>query len=296
MSLCVFRWNPENSTYSKKDHQSLVDHIKDMAYPTAYRLKIIDWKKANKNDLCILLLNGTDKDRIAMIGKFQGTRYDEKDGVYAHIYVLDAFGEEDSDLLLAEEYEKLFPQLDWHKGESGILLDDTLGKQITDQIEKELQEKGRWEKDTLTDFVMDRCFYGQFDLSDKETTGAELLELKKNALSNYSEREMFKFLTTIAESKVYLPIKYVKEDIKEPFHYATVNDGESVLVTIFTDMDQIPEEAIEDFTPTRLNFKNVYNTMKMLKGIDGLILDPYTEKLDLSFKVCKYLEDMEIIK
>ena len=131
MNLYILRWNPNISSYKSEDFLELITHIKNNEQPSDFNWSIREHEKLCKGDMFILQQVGTDHDGIAMIGKFKDECYEEeswrKDGstlFYADMWIMDAFDCDKENPLPASRYEKLFPEIEWHGGHSGIVVDE----------------------------------------------------------------------------------------------------------------------------------------------------------------------------
>lgn len=160
MNLFVLRWNPKVSSLKKEDLATLISHLNDGEVPLNFEWSITDWKKLKKGDLFIMQQVGTKNDGIAMIGKFQGKCTEgeswREDGTkvhYARLWIMTAFDCNKKNVLPAERYEKLFPEITWHEGHSGVLIEERTARFLMWQIESDLITAHAWTADSLEDFI-----------------------------------------------------------------------------------------------------------------------------------------------
>ena len=158
--LYILRWNPNKSSYKKEFHKDVVAHAKVYQFPKNFNWSIREWKKVAPGDLFIMHQVGTDNDGIVMIGKIKEKCYEENswrnDGSvihYADLLLFDAFDADEKNVLPAEKYEKIFPEISWHHGHSGELLEFNLANRLLSQINKDLMECGLWDSGSFGDLV-----------------------------------------------------------------------------------------------------------------------------------------------
>ncbi len=159
-NLFILRWNPNKSSYKKDVHKDVVAHAKVYQFPKDFNWSIRDWKKVSAGDLFIMQQVGTDNDGIVMIGKIKGKCYEEQswrnDGSvihYADLLLFSAFDADEKNVISAEKYEKLFPEICWHHGYSGELLELNLANRLLSQINMDLMECGLWNRWSFGDLV-----------------------------------------------------------------------------------------------------------------------------------------------
>lgn len=131
MKLYILRWNPNISSWTYDRHECLLKNILENDYD-GMNWSIYDFENLEKGDYWILQQVGTDNDGIAGFGTFTGDPYTSaswkrKDGTnlfYADLYFDCIIDRRRTDFFSAVELEKLFPEIKWHKGHSGVLVDD----------------------------------------------------------------------------------------------------------------------------------------------------------------------------
>ena len=151
MNTYILRWNPSISSYTIERHLEIISHIDKGEYPSFFNWSIFEWEKLKAGDIFILLQVGTDCDGIAMIGKFSGKPYEadswRNDGTkihYANMNILDAFNLMDEIGLLSYNFEEDFPEIDWHSGHSGTLVEPKVAKKLIETLVAIMMRRGRW--------------------------------------------------------------------------------------------------------------------------------------------------------
>ena len=179
MNTFILRWNPAVSSYKMKHHKAICKNIESGNYFSDW--SIHDWEKLEIGDAFILCQVGTKKDGIAAIGKFISKAYEKRkrrgDKTKAHYADEHLFYNIDRDketLLSAENLEKEFPDIDWHGGHSGILLDTKTANALIAQIDTELKTLHGFEKTSFSDFLKNDNRFLPIDPEEKKE---ELLAL-----------------------------------------------------------------------------------------------------------------------
>ena len=131
MKLYILRWNPDISSWTYDRHEYLLQNILDNDFD-GMNWSIYDFENLEEGDYWILQQVGTDKDGIAGFGTFVSEPYTsaswrKKDGTnlfYADLYFDCIIDRRKTDFLSATELEKIVPEIEWHKGHSGVLIED----------------------------------------------------------------------------------------------------------------------------------------------------------------------------
>ena len=131
MKLYILRWNPNISSWTYDRHEYLLKNILDNDFD-GMNWSIYDFENLEEGDYWILQQVGTDNDGIAGFGTFTGDPYTSaswkrKDGTnlfYADLYFDCIIDRRNTDFLSAAELKKDFPEIEWHKGHSGVLIED----------------------------------------------------------------------------------------------------------------------------------------------------------------------------
>ena len=131
MKLYILRWNPNISSWTYDRHEHLLGNILENDFD-GMNWSIYDFENLEEGDYWILQQVGTDKDGIAGFGTFTGEPYTskswkKKDGTnlfYADLYFDCIIDRRKTDFLSAGELEKIIPEIEWHKGHSGVLVED----------------------------------------------------------------------------------------------------------------------------------------------------------------------------
>ena len=132
MKLYILRWNPNISSWTYDQHEYLLQNILENDFD-GMNWSIYDFEDLEEGDYWILQQVGTDNDGIAGFGTFTGepytsTSWKKKDGTnlfYADLYFDCIINRRKTDFLSAVELEKIIPEIEWHKGHSGVLVEDT---------------------------------------------------------------------------------------------------------------------------------------------------------------------------
>lgn len=174
-NLFTLKWNPNISSYTMKSHNKVLDKRRKGHFLGSSNWSVYEWQKLKPGDMYILLQVGTENDGIAKIGRFTSLPYGgrswRKDGskvYYADMLVLDAFETEHNATLPANLFESEFPELNWHGGHSGELIDSKTAEKLLSKIETELLNKKYWDNDKLEEFRDDSDYW--MDKDDEEET------------------------------------------------------------------------------------------------------------------------------
>lgn len=169
----ILRWNPAISSYKKEHHKAICKNIVSGDYFSDWSIQ--DWEKLKIGDAFILCQVGTEKDGIAAIGKFISKAYEEEnrcgDGTKAHYadeYLFCNIDRDIETLLSAEKLEGQFPEIDWHSGHSGILLDSKTADALIEQIDTELKTLHGFKKTSFSDFLKNDRSFLPFTFEEKK--------------------------------------------------------------------------------------------------------------------------------
>lgn len=127
----ILRWNPNISSWTYDRHRELMKDFENEER-VGMNWSIYDFEDLEEGDFYILQQVGTENDGIAMTGTFCSEPYTEaswkkKDGTnlfYADMdvdFMIYRRGKDGKDLA-ATDLEKQFPEIEWHKGHSGVLI------------------------------------------------------------------------------------------------------------------------------------------------------------------------------
>lgn len=126
----ILRWNPAISSWKTAYHQNCMAMLSGGS-GACFDWSIFDYHDLKDGDFFILQQVGTEYDGIAAVGTFTSDPYTDKswkkkDGSllhYADVTCSFMINRDRPDLILsARELEKQFPEIDWHKGHSGVLI------------------------------------------------------------------------------------------------------------------------------------------------------------------------------
>lgn len=125
----LLKWNPAISSVTLQDYERGMKAYK--AGNFYYNWSIWDWQDVNFGDTVYLLCGGEGKTGICMRGTVTSDSYRDKDWSgkgrdthYVDFFVNEMVNPEKGEILPTEELQKLFPNIEWTGGHSGILLDE----------------------------------------------------------------------------------------------------------------------------------------------------------------------------
>lgn len=123
-------------------------------------------EEAEKGNLFILVQYNTANEGIAMVGKFASESYERlnpktyKTVHVADLEVLSVLDRgPDSKILVTFQLEKEFPEINWHEGVNGELIDNFAADRLTLRINDELQTRDIWDRWTFGDFMGLEMYY-----------------------------------------------------------------------------------------------------------------------------------------
>ena len=146
----ILRWNPKISSWTEDRHEDLMEDL-EYSDHADMNWSIYDWEKLEEGDFFILQQVGTDSDGIVMIGTFSSLPYGDRswkrrDGtnlfyadMYVHFMISRRLNRQKTDdrkiqvpdenikdiskplIMDAVSLERKFPDIQWHKGHSGVL-------------------------------------------------------------------------------------------------------------------------------------------------------------------------------
>ena len=165
MKCYILRWNPERNTFKQKDFEEFQTDFNN-GEEHSLRWEVEQWEEAKKGNLFILIQYNTDNEGIAMIGKFASAPYERlnpKTGKIVHVAdleVLSVFDRDpDSKILITFQLEKEFPEINWHEGVNGELIDNFVADRLTLRINNELQTRDIWDRWTFGEFMGLEMYY-----------------------------------------------------------------------------------------------------------------------------------------
>lgn len=131
----ILRWNPNISSWTDERHELLMEDLRDDDGEMNW--SIYDFEDLHEGDFFLLQRVGSTEDGIAALGTFcsepyTDTSWKRHDGTnlfYADmdtVLLIDRRKVQDAehDAFSAAHLEAEFPQIDWHKGHSGVLIPD----------------------------------------------------------------------------------------------------------------------------------------------------------------------------
>ena len=152
----ILRWNPKISSWTEDRHENLMEDL-EYSDHADMNWSIYDFEDLEEGDFFILQQVGTDSDGIAMIGTFSSLPYGDRswkrrDGtnlfyadMYVHFMISRRLNRQKTDggkiqipdenmekdmskplIMDAGSLEMKFPDIQWHKGHSGVLIPQNL--------------------------------------------------------------------------------------------------------------------------------------------------------------------------
>lgn len=312
MRLYILRWNPDISSYKTKEHLELITHIKNNELPADFNWSIREYENLAKDDMFILQQVGTENDGIAMIGKFQDACYKDdnwnKDSTkiyYANMWIMDAFDCDSKNPLPAKRYEKLFPEINWHSGESGVEVEENLDDKLINQIEEDLIKSGIWQKGELDKFMSWDFEKEQGPLLDdsgirrptqEELADGKILIAAKEAFLNNQGKDAFvNLLGCLSDSKILIPMHIEKDEEGNNKFFPMIltnADGQNAY-PIFSNEDQLGGQYQKDDCEVyEIPVPLAVEILKEDKEIAGLILDPFTTPFLIDQKLADLISEI----
>lgn len=328
MSVYILRWNPAISSYKKDHHKDLIVHLDKGEQPLDFNWSIREWENLKEDDFFILQQVGTDNDGIAMIGKFKGPCYESgswrKDGTklyYADMWIMEAFDCDENNILSAKRYEKLFPEIKWHGGHSGVVVESKVAGDLIVVIEKDMMKAGIWDNESLNNF---RNYRGPqvFDDSDSGLPTSEdladgkiLVELKNRFFENQTEENLYNLAWCLHESIVKVPMhmelsdeakEKLEKTIQEGNEEITFDDGVKYFpmtlqneegqtaLGIYSNEDELGDHYSEDdeVAIVDLPVLDCIQFFEETEEISVIVLDAFTESLVISKELAGLITSM----
>ena len=198
MKCYILRWNPNISSYKQENHREFYNCLMNgLPFPTL-NWSIYDWEDVEVGDVFILQQVGTENDGIAMIGTFSSGIYEDdswkKDGTkihYADLEPVSIFDRTtDCKILPAFQLEKEFPEIDWHKGHSGELVNQLVGDKLFARITEELIARDIWTEDFPEEYfsIPTIVFDNEDEAEIKIPESQPILQLRKNTSVPFPEK------------------------------------------------------------------------------------------------------------
>jgi len=246
-----------------------------------------------------------------MIGKFKDKCYKSdswrKDGTqiyYADMWIMDAFDCNSENPLSAKRYEILFPEIDWHKGSSGVLVEETLANELLEAIQKDLIKAERWTENDFQnfmkwDFENESNAGGTRPTAEDLADGKILLSLKEKYLNEQNEENLIQVICCLRDSVVRVPmhmelnekgLKHIEENLAKGITETPVDENTTIYPMLIT--NDKGEKAIPVFSTDEEVGKNydvpncgifqvsLLDCITFAKGLEGcvaLVLDPFTK-------------------
>ena len=201
------------------------------------------------------------------------------------MWIMDAFDCNGKNPLPAKRYEKLFPQIEWHSGHSGVVADEDLDDKLITQIENDLIKARIWMDGELDNFMA-----WDFDKED-ESEKTFLIKAKEKYLKKDSKKNFINLIGCLMVSKVLMPMHVEKDEAGEEkfFPMLLSDNNEETAYPIFSNEEQLNGHYQEDDCeiyeiPISVAIEIIKDDNETL----GLILDPFTKP----FLIDKDIEEL----
>ena len=165
MKCYILRWNPERNTLKQKDFEELQADFAS-GEEVSLRWEVEHWEDAEKGNLFILVQYNSENEGIALIGKFASDPYEiinPKNGRTVHVVDLQILSiidrSHNSKILVTFQLKKEFPEINWHEGINGELIDNFVADKLTLRINDELQARDICDKWTFGEFMGMEMYY-----------------------------------------------------------------------------------------------------------------------------------------
>ena len=237
MKLYILRWNP-NFSMKYTYFNSMMDYLRENEIDT-FDWSIYDHEDLEEGDMFILAQVGTGiYDGIAAFGLFSSDTYADKnwkenDGTnrfYAkmsmHCLIShESNGSSDSfeeiSPFCAEELEKLFPSVNWHKGHAGVLIpEDTVEPLVLHLMKHTLHLSHGTDRIAFTEQNKNyplRSYFAKYINGLCPLFKQKIIDSNKLVYENYNEGETIdKSLVEISEKK-FGRVKLSKDSSEEDF-------------------------------------------------------------------------------
>lgn len=312
MNTYILRWNPAISSYKKKAHLNLISHLKKGQLPAQFDWSVREWENLKKDDFFILQQVGTESDGIAMIGKFAGQCEEgnswRRDGTkvhYALMWIMNAFDCDKKNVLPGSRYEKLFPEIKWHGGSSGILVEEKIAEKLVEQIKADLINQKIWKEDSLQKFL-NYDFEADFATKDKS-----LLELKNQFFATKEEDDLVNLVLALKNATVFVPVNVKMSDedekrIQQSLEHDKIKIGNQILlkndfqlvpniiqskddgtlhIPVFSEESEIPKDYAKNFSIISVRFTDCVNLAKNTENVESIVLDAFSQSFEITYEL-----------
>lgn len=126
----------------------------------------------------------------------------------------------------------------------------------------------------------------------KETleNGEILVYLKKEFLKNQTEDNLIPLMSCLHDSVVWIPMHPPKNNASNP-KPDILQNGQSFYLPVFSQEQQIGDSYKTNFNLVKRPFLTCIQQARNVHA-DGLVLDPFTEHLIVSFDIAEIIEVM----
>lgn len=195
----ILRWNPTFSSWKMETHKEIFQKT-SKGETLCSNWSIYDFEDLEQGDFFILQQVGTENDGIAALGIFTSETYTDenwrrKDGTnlfYADIEFDCVLQRDKSNIIFsADDLTKKFPQIDWHKGHSGVVIPKKIQEELVLEIVTVLfNQKKSTEEIAFSDETYLWSFACELITNYCPNFKSQLFEQSKVKLKNYKEGEV----------------------------------------------------------------------------------------------------------
>ena len=133
----LLRWNPAISSYTMKRLNDDIEEWHNGFWDSDFDWSVYDWQKAQCGDRFFMVRVGEGNTGIFAAGRFtsdpsKGDDWAKKgrDIYYMQMEFEAVFHPERTNIITTEELERELPTIDWRKGHSGELLDNSIAEKL----------------------------------------------------------------------------------------------------------------------------------------------------------------------
>ena len=166
MKCYILRWNQERNNFTKERYSQMLEDLNQNGQDFDFSWELEQWEEAEKGNMFILMQYNSDNDGIAIIGKFASDPYEIKNpktGKKIHmvdLHILSAIDRNpESKILVTFQLEKEFPEIDWHGGIPGELIDMFVADRLSIRIMEEMMARDMWDEWTFSEFFGVKQYY-----------------------------------------------------------------------------------------------------------------------------------------
>lgn len=312
MSLYLLRWNPELSSYKLKNLKELKKHVDNHEQPMDFNWSIDEWDELAKDDFFLMQQVGTKHDGICMIGKFKDCCYegpswkkgDNSRVHYADMWMMNILDCEKKNILSAKKYKKLFPEIKWDGGHSGIKLDNELGMRLMDEIEKDMMAANLWTEESIYNFMK---FEGK-DYTEKDwrkptkedlSDGTILEDFKNKFIESTGKEDFVNLVCCLHDSDVWVPMRVGEENGKKVYYPLTLVNEENMMgFPMFSNPPQFKghyDNLDYEFEMVHISVLACIDYLNDDSECEFLVLDAFTNHLEINKDLANLIKDINMM-